>query len=59
MLNPDGSPVAPYSWMPAPPTGFISVSTAPTRNDTGAVYVGAVGAVRSTASVRTSAFGAV
>ena len=51
MLNPDGSPGAPYSWMPKPTVGFIPAIATPTCNDEGAVYVGAVGTVRSTASV--------
>ena len=59
MLNPDGSPGAPYSWMSAPPVGFISVSATPTRNDEGAAYVGATGPIRSTVSVGVCAFGAV
>ena len=58
MLNPDGSPVALYSSMSVPPEGLICVIVVPTFSDEGAVYVGAVGAVRSTVSVRSTALGA-
>ena len=37
MLNPDGSPVALYSSMPAPPVGLMAAMASPTFNDDGAV----------------------
>ena len=58
-FNPDGSPVALYSSMPMPPEGFMTAIASPTFSVPGAVYVGAVGAVRSTVSVRVIAAGAV
>ena len=36
-INPDGSPVAPYSSMPTPPVGFMGVMATPTFKATGAV----------------------
>ena len=45
--------------MPVPPVGFISSIAAPTFSDAGAVYVGAVGAVRSTVSVRITSLASV
>ena len=52
MLSPEGNPVALYPSMPDPPEGLIAVLSSSTFSDPGAVYVGAAGAVRSTASER-------
>ena len=48
MLNPDGNPVALYLSIPDPPDGLIVAIASPTFSESGAVYVGAVGDVRST-----------
>ena len=57
--NPDGNPVALYSSMPVPPEGLIRAIAVPTLRDAGAVYVGAVGAVRSTVSARVTSLASV
>ena len=59
MLNPDGKPVALYLSIPDPPDGLIVVIASPTFSEPGAVYVGAVGAVRSILRVRRTALGEV
>ena len=59
MLNPVGSPEASYSLTPMLPVGLIAVIATPTFSEPGAVYVGASGAVRSMASVRSTALGDV
>ena len=59
MLNPDGNPAAPNRLIPLPPEGFIAAIGTPTINDSGTVYVGAVGAIRSTVSERVTALGEV
>ena len=45
--------------MPLTPAGLIAAIAAPTLSVAGAVYVGAVGAVRSMASARSTSAGAV
>ena len=45
--------------MSLPPAGNSAVMASPTVSALGAVYAGAVGAVRSTATVRLTAAGAV
>ena len=45
--------------MPPPPDGLIDAIATPTCREPGAVYPGAVGATRSTASVRATASGAL
>ena len=59
MSSPDGRPVALYASIPLPPDGLIAVTASPTLSDPGAVYVGAVGAVRSTVRLRVTSLGGV
>ena len=48
-----------YTSMPLPPDALIAVIATPTLSDAGAVYVGAVGVVRSTVRVRVTSLGEV
>ena len=58
-LNPDGSSVAPYSALSLTPDGVIASIGSPTCSVAGTVYVGTVGAVRSTVNARCTVLGGV